>query len=46
MAAARSVQLGAGLIEDHPIRFTLAWLQLIVGWRAVFLIASRLKRYR
>jgi hypothetical protein len=35
-----------GLINDHPIRFALAWLQLIVGWGAFLAIAQRLKRYR
>jgi hypothetical protein len=35
-----------GLIADHPIRFTLAWLQLIVGWGAFFVVARRLKSYR
>lgn len=35
-----------GLIEDHPIRFALAWLQMIVGWGACFALAQRLKRYR
>jgi hypothetical protein len=35
-----------GLIEDHPIRFALAWLQLIVGWGAFFALTVRLKRYR
>ena len=35
-----------GLIEDHPIRFAVAWLQLIVGWGAFFALAVRLKRYR
>jgi hypothetical protein len=35
-----------GLFEDHPIRFALAWLQIIVGWGAFFALAGRLKRYR
>jgi hypothetical protein len=35
-----------GLIGDHPIRFALAWLQLIVGWGAFFALGARLKRYR
>jgi hypothetical protein len=35
-----------GLIADHPIRFALAWLQLIVGWSAFFALGARLKRYR
>jgi hypothetical protein len=35
-----------GLIEDHPIRFALAWLQMIVGWGAFFVVAQRLRRYR
>ena len=35
-----------GLIKDHPIRFALAWLQLIVGWGAFFALGPRLKRYR
>jgi len=35
-----------GLIGDHPIRFALAWVQLIVGWAAFFVLARRLKRYR
>ena len=35
-----------GLIEDHPMRFALAWLQLIVGGGAFFVLAVRLKRYR
>jgi hypothetical protein len=35
-----------GLIADHPIRFGLACLQLIVGWGAFFVLAMRLKRYR
>jgi hypothetical protein len=33
------------LIENHPIRFALAWLQLIAGWGAFFALAVRLKRY-
>ena len=35
-----------GLIEDHPIRFALAWLQMIVGWGAFLALGTRLKRYR
>ena len=35
-----------GLIEDHPIRFALAWLQMIVGWGAFLAVTRRLKRYR
>ena len=35
-----------GLIEDHPIRFALAWLQMIVGFGASFAFAMRLKRHR
>jgi hypothetical protein len=35
-----------GLIADHPIRFALAWLQLVVGWSAFFALGARLKRYR
>jgi len=35
-----------GLIEDHPIRFVLAAVQMIVGWGAFFALAARLKRYR
>lgn len=35
-----------GLIEDHPIRFALASLQMIVGWGAFVALAGRLKRYR
>ena len=35
-----------GLIADHPIRFALAWLQLIVGWGAFFALGTRLNRYR
>ena len=35
-----------GLIADHPIRFALAWLQMIVGWGAFFALGWRLKRYR
>jgi hypothetical protein len=35
-----------GLIADHRIRFTLACLQMIIGWGAFFALAGRLKRYR
>jgi len=35
-----------GLIHDHPIRFALASLQMIVGWAAFLAVANRLKRYR
>jgi hypothetical protein len=35
-----------GLIEDHPIRFAFACLQMIVGWGAFLTLAVRLKRYR
>ena len=35
-----------GLIADHPIRFALASLQMIVGWGAFLVLASRLKSYR
>jgi len=35
-----------GLIEDHPIRFALACIQMIVGWGAVVTFGTRLKRYR
>ena len=35
-----------GLIKDHPIRFALAWLQMIVGWGAFLTLGQRLKRYR
>jgi len=35
-----------GLIADHPIRFALAWLQMIVGWGAFVALAKRLKAYR
>src|SRR5262245_2969845 len=34
-----------GLIADHPFRFALALLQMIVGWGAFFALAQRLKRY-
>ena len=34
------------LDADHPIRFALACLQLIVGWGAFFALGARLKRYR
>jgi hypothetical protein len=30
---------------DHPIRFAVAWLQLIVGWDAFLPLGIRLKRY-
>jgi hypothetical protein len=33
-----------GLIGDHPIRFVLASVQLIIGWGAFFALAHRLKR--
>jgi hypothetical protein len=33
-----------GLIADHPIRFAVAWLQLIVGWGAFIALGARLKR--
>jgi hypothetical protein len=35
-----------GLIGDHPIRFALASLQMIVGWSAFLVLTRRLKRYR
>jgi len=35
-----------GLIQDHPIRFAFACLQMIVGWGAFFAVAARFKRYR
>jgi hypothetical protein len=35
-----------GRLHDHPIRFALACLQMIVGWGAFFALAGRLKRYR
>src|SRR5215510_2166100 len=35
-----------GLIHEHPIRFALAVLQMIVGWGAFFALGVRLKRYR
>jgi hypothetical protein len=35
-----------GLIEDHPIRFGFACLQMIVSWGAFLALAVRLKRYR
>jgi hypothetical protein len=35
-----------GLIQDHPLRFALACLQMIVGWSAFFALTVRLKRYR
>ena len=35
-----------GLAADHPIRFAVAWLQMIVGWAIFFTLATRLKRYR
>jgi len=35
-----------GLIADHPIRFALACVQMIVGWGAFFALGARLKRYR
>jgi hypothetical protein len=34
------------VIEDHPIRFAFASLQMIVGWGVFFALAVRLKRYR
>jgi hypothetical protein len=33
-----------GLIEHHPIRFALAWLQMMVGWSAFYALVARLKR--
>jgi hypothetical protein len=40
--------LGAAvsLIEDHPIRFAFACLQMIAGGSAFFALALRLNRYR
>jgi hypothetical protein len=35
-----------GLISDHPIRYGLAWLQLVVGWGAFFYLVPRIKKYR
>ena len=35
-----------GLIKDHPIRFAVACLQMIVGGGVFFAMAMRLKRYR
>ena len=35
-----------GLIKNHPIRFAIALLQMIVGWGAFFVLTARLKRYR
>ena len=35
-----------GLIRDHPIRFALASLQMIVGLGAFLALGARLKRYR
>lgn len=35
-----------GLIEDHPIRFATACLQMIAGLGAFFALGVRLKRYR
>ena len=35
-----------GLLHDHPIRFALACLEMIVGWGAFLALARRLKRYR
>ena len=35
-----------GLIKDHPTRFALACLQMIVGWGVFFALGVRLKRYR
>lgn len=35
-----------GLIADHPMRFALASLQMIVGWTAFLALSRRLKRYR
>jgi len=42
----RPLEWPYGLIADHPVRFALAWLQMIVGWGAFFVLATRLKRYR
>src|SRR5262245_58549346 len=32
-----------GLIADHPIRFGLAVLQMVVGWGAFIVVSQRLK---
>ena len=42
----RPLEWKYGLIADHPIRFALALLQVIVGWGAFFALGLRLKRYR
>jgi hypothetical protein len=42
----RPLEWKDGLIGDHPIRFALACLQMIIGWGAFFALAARLKRYR
>jgi len=42
----RPLEWTYGLIEDHPTRFALAWLQMIVGFGAFFACAMRLKRHR
>jgi|SRR5690349_16393075 hypothetical protein len=35
-----------GLIRDHPLRYGLAWLQMIIGVGAFFFGAARMKRFR
>ena len=35
-----------GLISDNPVRYVVAWIQLIVGWGLFFVGATIMKRYR
>jgi hypothetical protein len=35
-----------GMIADHPLRFAVAWVQMIIGWGAFLILANRMKRFR
>ena len=42
----RPLQWELGLIRDHPIRYALALLQMIIGLGAFFFGAALMKRFR
>jgi hypothetical protein len=35
-----------GLISDNPLRYSLSFVQMIIGWSAFMFGASQLKRFR
>jgi len=42
----RPIEWQLGLIRDHPLRYSLSLLQMMIGWGAFMFGAGQMKRFR